>query len=132
MRRTLVWGLMVLGLMIASLPLGGCSSESPKPAGMMALSTVIREMIDTWLWASLPFATNSVAKGGSSALLAASSSLPFDVNAISSTRVVPPVGTTCLSASAGGGPVAAGAAWPRRLAGSDSGKAPLHHRHADA
>jgi hypothetical protein len=69
---------------------------------MIALLTVILEMIDTLLLSALPFAVNRVANGGSSALLAASSSLPFELNAISSTRVCPPVGITCLSAAAGG------------------------------
>jgi len=39
---------------------------------------------------------NKVAKGGSSALFAARSNLPSVVNAISSTRVVPPVEIDCL------------------------------------
>jgi len=47
-----------------------------------------------------PFAMNSVANGGSSALFAASSNLPSVVNAISSTRVVPPVEIVCLMADA--------------------------------
>ena len=53
-------------------------------------------IMETWLVASSPFARKSVPKGGSSALLAASSSLPSDVKAISSTRVVPPVEMLCL------------------------------------
>ena len=53
-------------------------------------------MMLTSLVVSSPFAVKSVAKGGSSALFAASSNVPSVVNAISSTRVVPPVLIVCL------------------------------------
>ena len=54
------------------------------------------------LVAASPFAENSVANGGSSALFAASSNSPSPVSAISSTRVVPPVLMICLMAFAVG------------------------------
>src|ERR1700732_2673300 len=55
---------------------------------MMVGSIVILVIFETWLVASSPFAVNSVANGGSSALLAANSSLPSVVKSISSTRVL--------------------------------------------
>ena len=78
----------------------GCSIDRPAPGGMIVGSTVILVMMETLLVAASPFALKSVPKGGSSALLAASSSLPSVVKAISSTRVVPPVEMVCLIALA--------------------------------
>ena len=80
----------------------GCSSDSPAPAGMIAALTVILVMMVTLDVALSPFALNNVAKGGSSALLAPSRSVPSVVRAISSRRVVPPVDITCFVAMAGG------------------------------
>lgn len=56
----------------------------------------------TLLTLASPFALKRVPNGGSSALLAASSRRPSVVKAISSTRVVPPVGMLCFSALAVG------------------------------
>ena len=58
------------------------------------ITTLLRIAVE--LVGASPLARNSVPKGGSSALLAAISSLPSVVNAISSTRVVPPVEMLCL------------------------------------
>ena len=76
------------------------ASERPKPAGMIVGSTVILRMLAVWLTGESPFAAKSVANGGSSALLAAISSLPSIVRAISSARVDPPVLRICLVAVA--------------------------------
>ena len=66
----------------------GCSIDRPKPGGMIAwVASILTIVVTALVWAS-PFATNSVAKGGSSALFAAIRNFPSADNAISSTRVL--------------------------------------------